>query len=420
MAQVTRGEIRLAASPQPTRSRALFAPRSSASPEEQARAVSQGYVAERLAETHQHEAPGVRGYFWGLRRRMEENWRPPAVREPSLAETALATVAMPADMLLQVQRSAQGDAVTPGRRGAAIDALEGANLARGNNPANLTMAPFQGIVDASAGNTRRTRAEVEVLQDEDGAVTSVRVLRSSGREAFDRAAEHAVREALPLGDAVAMPGRATLAVVVRGGGVARPVSARCRHELRREQRLGRAALAGTAARPTSRVAGERAPRPGRRAPGLTRATTAPQARRSALGVEVQRNAVLRAAHHSLQVEPQRVTLQAVQKFLRVFHARGPAPHHAAAGADAESQGDGPLEPGTLRAGGLIAGQEGLPAALQSALEGVCRDGHVGRLSGRSGVGGGALRTGRRAVARRTGLGERGRGDEQGRDKQQVE
>jgi len=206
MAQVTRGEIRLAASPQPTRSRALFAPRSSASPEEQARAVSQGYVAERLAETHQHEAPGVRGYFWGLRRRMEENWHPSAVREPSLAETALATVAMPADMLLQVQRSAQGDAVTPGRRGAAIDALEGANLARGNNPANLTMAPFQGIVDASAGNTRRTRAEVEVLQDEDGAVTSVRVLRSSGREAFDRAAEHAVREALPLGDAVAMPG----------------------------------------------------------------------------------------------------------------------------------------------------------------------------------------------------------------------
>lgn len=206
MAQVIRGEIALAASPQPTRSRELFAPRTTASPEEQARAVSQGYVAERLAETHQHEAPGVRGYFWGLRRRMEENWRPSAAREPSLAETALATVAMPADMLLQVQRSAQGDAVTPGRRGAAIDALEGANMARGNNPANLTMAPFQGIVDAAAGNTRRTRAEVEVLQDEDGAVTSVRVLHSSGREAFDRAAEHAVREALPLGDAVAMPG----------------------------------------------------------------------------------------------------------------------------------------------------------------------------------------------------------------------
>jgi len=205
LAQVTGGTIGLEVAPAPRPSRDWFGPRA-ASPEAQSRAASAGYVAERLAETHQHEAPGVRGYFWGLRRRMEENWSPSAAREPSLAETALATVAMPVAQMREVQRSAQGAAVEPGRHGAAIDALESANLSRGNNPANLTMTPFTGIVDASQGNARRTRTEVEVLQDEQGVVTSVRVLRSSGRDAFDRAAEHAVREALPLAEAVAMPG----------------------------------------------------------------------------------------------------------------------------------------------------------------------------------------------------------------------
>ncbi len=205
LAQVTGGSIGLEVGPVPVRRRDMVAVRTG-SLEAQARDVSAGYVTDRLAATHQHEAPGVRGYFWGLRRRMEESWSPSAAREPSLAETAMATVAMPASGLLQMQRSAEGSAVEPGRRGAAIDALEAGNMARGNNPAHRTMTPFTGIVDASQGNTRRTRTEVEVIQDEEGVVTSVRVLRGSGREAFDRAAEHAVREALPLAAAVPMPG----------------------------------------------------------------------------------------------------------------------------------------------------------------------------------------------------------------------
>jgi len=175
-------------------------------PESRAVAASQGYVDQRMAETHQHEAAGVRGYYWSLRRRMLETWRPGISRMPSLGETLLATLAMPAAGLAEVARSASGAAVQPGRQGSAIDSLEARNTARGNNPAELTQAPFQGIVDQSRGNTRTTRAEVEVLQGEDGRVIEVRVLRSSHIAGFDRAAEAAVREALPMQTPVAMPG----------------------------------------------------------------------------------------------------------------------------------------------------------------------------------------------------------------------
>ncbi len=175
-------------------------------PESRALAASQGYVDQRLAATHQHEAPGVRGYYWSLRRRMLESWRPGISRMPSLGETLLATLAMPVAGLAEVARSANGAAVEPGRQGSAIDSLESRNTARSNNPAERNQAPFQGIVDQSRANTRTTRAEVEVVQGEDGRVIEVRVLRSSHIAGFDRAAEAAVRDALPLQTPVAMPG----------------------------------------------------------------------------------------------------------------------------------------------------------------------------------------------------------------------
>jgi TonB family protein len=175
-------------------------------PESRAVAASQGYVDQRLAATHQHEAPGVRGYYWSLRRRMLESWRPGISHVPSIGDTLLATVAAPPAALAEILRSANGAAVAPGRQGAAIDALEAGNTARSNNPAERTQAPFQGIIDGSRANTRTTRAEVEVVQGEDGRVIEVRVLRSSHIAGFDRAAEAAVRDALPLQAPVAMPG----------------------------------------------------------------------------------------------------------------------------------------------------------------------------------------------------------------------
>ena len=89
---------------------------------------------------------------------------------------------------------------------ATIDALEGSNTARSSNPAGLTQAPFQGTVDRSRADVRTTRAEVEVVQGEDGRVIEGRVMRSSHIASFDRAAEAAVRDALPLRAPVAMPG----------------------------------------------------------------------------------------------------------------------------------------------------------------------------------------------------------------------
>src|SRR5581483_8893021 len=66
--------------------------------------------------------------------------------------------------------------------------------------------PFQGIVDASRGNVRITRAEVEVDQDAEGHVRAVRILRTSHVASFDQAALAAVREALPLQAPVPLPG----------------------------------------------------------------------------------------------------------------------------------------------------------------------------------------------------------------------
>lgn len=172
-------------------------------PEERARRASAGYVREQLAATHQHDAPGVRGYFWSLRRRMTEIWRPGVAREPSMGDALLAGVAMPVAAMRDVLRNAAGAAAEPGRQGAAADALDGH---RGNDPTARNVTPFTGIVDASHGTATRTRAEVEVVQDAQGNVVSVRVVRSARVAGFDEAALHAVREALPLQAAVPMPG----------------------------------------------------------------------------------------------------------------------------------------------------------------------------------------------------------------------
>jgi TonB family protein len=110
---------------------------------------------------------------------------------------------MPVAAMRDVLRNAAGAAAEPGRQGAAADALDGH---RGNDPTARNVTPFTGIVDASHGTATRTRAEVEVVQDAQGNVVSVRIVRSARVAGFDEAALHAVREALPLQAAVPMPG----------------------------------------------------------------------------------------------------------------------------------------------------------------------------------------------------------------------
>lgn len=168
--------------------------------------ASAGFVRDQLAATHQHDAPGVRGYLWALRRRMLETWRPGVAREPTMLSALTSGVAMPVAAFREVLRSAAGPAAEPGRHGAAADALDGVAAGGSNNPMARNVAPFTGIVDASRGNTQRTRAEVEVQQDAEGRVLSVRILRGSRVAGFDAAALRAVREALPLQATVPMPG----------------------------------------------------------------------------------------------------------------------------------------------------------------------------------------------------------------------
>lgn len=120
-----------------------------------------------------------------------------------MLDALVAGVAMPAEAMRDVLRAAAGAASEPGRQGAAADALDGH---RGNDPTARNVTPFTGIVDASRGTTQRTRAEVEVVQDAQGNVVSVRIARSARVAGFDEAALRAVREALPLQAPVAMPG----------------------------------------------------------------------------------------------------------------------------------------------------------------------------------------------------------------------
>ncbi len=182
-------------------------------PLERARAASAGYVRDRLAEAPARpEAPGVRTYFWHLRRRMTETWRPGVAREPSLGQTLLSTLGMPFEAQQRAAELAMGAAAHPGRMGSANDALDAAgghsnsdamhsDPMQGNGP-----RPMFSIVDLAQLNSYITRAEIEVDQREDGSVVDIRVVRSSRIQSYDEAAMAAVREALPLQTPARMPG----------------------------------------------------------------------------------------------------------------------------------------------------------------------------------------------------------------------
>lgn len=174
-------------------------------PLERARAASAGYVAARLAEAPPRpEAPGVRTYYWHLRRRMEETWRPGVSREPSLGQTLLATLGMDTARAQRATEIAMGAGAHPGRAGSTMQAADDAH--GGNASTRPTVQPFVGIVDQAQVNRQVTRAEVLVEQDEDGRVLDIRMARSSRIPSYDRAALAAVREALPLQTPARMPG----------------------------------------------------------------------------------------------------------------------------------------------------------------------------------------------------------------------
>ncbi len=180
---------------------------------DRARAASAGYVRDRMAEAPPRpEAPGVRTYYWHLRRRMEETWRPGLSREPSIGQTLLSTLGMSDAQRRRATELAMGAGARPGRVGGAHDALDSAQ-GRTNSDAMHSdpmqgngVRPMIGIVDLAQLNAQTTRAEIEVDQDEEGRVLEIRVVRSSRIASYDAAALRAVREALPLQTPARMPG----------------------------------------------------------------------------------------------------------------------------------------------------------------------------------------------------------------------
>jgi len=204
-ALASRGDIVLALPDAPTRPSRDLVTLPTGTPLERARAASAGYVADRLAEAPPRpEAPGVRTYYWHLRRRMQETWRPGVSREPSIGQTILATLGMPLARAQEASEVAMGAGARPGRAGSTMQAAD--DVHGGNASTRPTVQPFVGIADLAQVNRQVTRAEVQVDQDEDGRVLDIRMIRSSRIPSYDRAALQAVREALPLQTPARMPG----------------------------------------------------------------------------------------------------------------------------------------------------------------------------------------------------------------------
>jgi TonB family protein len=192
----------------PTRDRTLFAGTGN-DPLGHARTALAQDLREGMRSTMVREAPGVRTYLWGVRRRMNEAWRPGVVRVPNLAETLAASFGVNSRQVEAMGRwwRERQTAMTAERdRGGAIDAIESIGGTTGRGSEGLSRMPNDSLNEAWRRNTRITRAEVRVDQSPEGRVLDVRVVRSSGAAAFDRAALEAVRQGLDAQDPIPLPG----------------------------------------------------------------------------------------------------------------------------------------------------------------------------------------------------------------------
>lgn len=192
----------------PPRDRTLF-PGTGADPVAHAQGALNTGLRDALRETMVREAPGVRTYLWGVRRRMNEAWRPSVARVPNLAETLASSFGVSARQVEAMNRwwqRRQRAMHEEREHGTAIDAIESIGGTNGRGAEGLSRMPADTAQESWRRNTRITRTEVRVDQDENGRVLDVRVVRSSGLGAFDRAAEDAVRAGLAEQDPIPLPG----------------------------------------------------------------------------------------------------------------------------------------------------------------------------------------------------------------------
>jgi TonB family protein len=150
------------------------------SPDDRARAATQGYVSSLIADANSSEPARVHAYYGALARRMRETWRPGFYRTPDMVD---ALMAVPRRMVAYAQRY-NARATLFGSTG------------RPNETDALPPMPTD-FEDRSSFSTRTTLTIVEVEQDESGAVRSIRVVRPARVRDFDQAALDAVRAAFP-------------------------------------------------------------------------------------------------------------------------------------------------------------------------------------------------------------------------------
>jgi hypothetical protein len=163
------------------RSAAMFGPsrRCTGTPEECARIVASGPITDALAQGARPNPPGTGRYARQVSTRLVEEFQP--VRQiPNVASIV-----------------SRGVLVTP---------TATRTPTAGENAHNSEMAARTGI-DMGSGTVtipqapyRMVRAEIEVDQDAQGAITGTRVATSSRSQEFDRAAERAIRDALTGAD----------------------------------------------------------------------------------------------------------------------------------------------------------------------------------------------------------------------------
>jgi TonB family protein len=152
------------------------------------------------ADNHRHEQiPGASVYYQPMRTAIERTWQPQSARTPSVADALLSTVLTDSEGYQRVLSASEGD-LRPGARSSAMTALDAAHP---NSP--MLSNPASPYARAQA-NARVTRTVVEVDQDANARIVSVRVVQRSGVELFDHAAMEAIQRAVASLEPHAMPG----------------------------------------------------------------------------------------------------------------------------------------------------------------------------------------------------------------------
>lgn len=162
-------------------------------------ADAQHYVREMQSETFPSHVAGGPRYYRHLGREMFQRWQPPRARPPSVAEAVVNNFIAPRAVSIAAATLTNG----PLGSGRGIAAVESLQFAHPHSPVLQPANSASAIADATA---RTLRADVEIDQDEHGALVAVRLVRRSGDRDFDESAVRAAQQAAANAAPARMPG----------------------------------------------------------------------------------------------------------------------------------------------------------------------------------------------------------------------